>query len=155
MESYFVRIRPVNGDVGSIRFIGGLVAHGIEVQEYRTDHLVHRSFMMRIVEKDRSIQEVSFEGCFSWYDEGLKQCFELLQTINNCMVAIWIFLPDNTPVPMSEDIFVQQVKDFYREKYKIFISRYGEMNVKLPPDKMFYKFIETRKIPFLRKLFRK
>lgn len=155
MESYFLKLYPLENE--SIdKFMEELGACNIGIKEYSNDYLLAEAFILRLQEDNQKLKELSIEGCFSWFEESLETVYALIDLINKKVTAIEIRRPDNIQVPFSKEVFKSEFMDFYKEKYRQFESRYGQLNTKLPPDKSFYDYVERiTKKSFLQKLFGK
>lgn len=157
MESYFVKIRlqnPESNYINSELFIERIIENGLIVTKVRDDFVLEETFVMRTIEENGSLMEMSLEGCLCWFEKGLDQCYSTLKTIHSRVVPIQVHTPDNEPVILDE-LFITKMQEFYKEKYHYFLERYGNINFKILPDKPFYEYIEkSSKGSFFSRLFR-
>lgn len=157
MESYFIKICPQNPKSNNINFdlfIKRIIENGLIVTKVRDDFVLGDIFVIRVIEENGNLMEMSLEGCLCWFENGLEQCYSTLKIINSSVVPIQVYTPDNELV-LLDDLFISKIQEFYKEKYHYFIERYGNINFKLLPDKPFYDYIEkSSKRSFFSKLFR-
>ncbi|MBP1992933.1 hypothetical protein [Paenibacillus eucommiae] len=146
MESYFVRLRPKEDEhfpTNKADLIQKFIEAGLYVKMKKRDYLLEELFIMRIEENSESIGEITIEGCFSWFEKGLEQCFTKIQVINDQVGSIQPLKPDNTALQLSKDECILQIKQFYHDNYKHFLLRYGNVEIRSLPGKAFY---DLRKI---------
>ncbi|SDE19897.1 hypothetical protein SAMN02799630_04937 [Paenibacillus sp. UNCCL117] len=156
MESYFVKLRPEHENIFKDMFIESLGKYGISVQERNDILILGEFFILRVQEKDGYLVEMSVEGCLSWFEKGLERCFEFFEIIDREIVPMQVTQPDGTVLPLSKEIFITRLKDFYKDKYQRFLETYGDIDVRSLPDKQFYDYIEkSRNKSFIKRIFRK
>lgn len=157
MESYFIKLRLKEENFSNeSTFVQKLVKNGINIKAEKDNYIIEDTFVLRFELERGYLNEMSFEGCLSWFEKGLGECFELFQIIHNKIVEIQIIQPDNISLPMSKEIFIDSLMKFYKDKFERFFSTYGNIEVKILPNKPFYDYIEkTRKKSILNKIFRK
>jgi hypothetical protein len=159
MESYFIKLRPQHPEVALMStelLVEQLKKNGLIVVVQQDNFVLENVFVMRVEESEGRLSEVSLEGCLSWFDEGLEKCYEISEVIHNKIVPIELLQPDNVQIARSKDIFFSSLTRFYKEKYHQFVSTYGDVKVRILPDKPFFDYIEkSQKQSFLKRIFRK
>lgn len=160
MESYFLKLQPSEASqhecISKDTLVQRMVNHGLILRQLGQDYLLDQAFIVRAADVNDCWSEISLEGCFSWFEESLSRCFDMIQIVNSEITEVQIFQPDNVLIPMSKEIFMDKSKKFYSDKFRQFQLRYGDMNVKLSPDKPFYDYVKKLgKRTLLQKLFGK
>lgn len=101
--------------------------------------------VMRIEYQDKWLNAVSLEGSFSWYEESLRKCYNISQTINNIFDVI-VYHPFGLEFKLgSEEEFLSRIKEIYQHKYQLFLKQFGGLNIKVAPVD-FYEALNTNRL---------
>lgn len=162
LESYFFQLLPdgvkptkVNGynafvgksHIKALAFIEKFKEIYSIKAEKGGKYSIEEVLYMTVGNQDDWLQEISFEGCFAWYEEGLDLSYEIAKKINSNIIKIKVFNPAISEFDLnSKDEFVNKLKGIFESRHKAFVEEFGEIHVKVLPDNAFCDFwIKSRK----------
>ncbi|WP_270171657.1 hypothetical protein [Paenibacillus sp. SYP-B4298] len=156
-ESYYVKLGIVENEISKDRFLNELTKMNVKYSSNSKNEFVIEDFLIMTIHlNSEKIQELSIEGCFSWFHECSLKIYEIMFIINNHIFSIVLKDHDGRYINiLSEDDFLNFINSMYQEKYNAFLERYGTMNVKCLPREQFYSHINgQRKKRFFKNLFK-
>ncbi len=94
------------------------------------------------LDSKNNIQELSLEGCFSWFPKSLDYSIDIITLIDTQFNMQ--FYHDGTFFNISESgMFKRLIKNKYKDKYMHFLEYYGKLNEELPPGHFFYRTMHS------------
>lgn len=153
LESYFVQLIPEG--VYPIQKDGINCFNGhskLEITEFlewidRVEKVTSQKYLqflydeaikINIGEELGYVKEITLEGCFAWYPDGLSLCFQFIRTIET-FFEIQVYHPGGLNFKVtSEDDFIEKVSNIYLKKYEEFVKRFGCLSLKVLPGDYFY-----------------
>ncbi|CAH1212749.1 hypothetical protein PAECIP111893_03595 [Paenibacillus plantiphilus] len=156
-ESFYVKSSVVNNGISKDDFLSQLNNLNVIYSSITTYEYELEEFLIMTVHSDyETIRELSIEGCFSWFHECTLKIYEILLLIHTCIFPISLKDHDGNCLAFtSKEDFLFFVNELYREKYKDFNIRYGEMNIRCLPRERFYSSINgKRKKSIIKRLFK-
>ncbi|WP_270166692.1 hypothetical protein [Paenibacillus sp. SYP-B4298] len=156
-ESYYVKLGIVENEISKDRFLNELTKMNVKYSSNSKNEFVIEDFLIMTIHlNSEKIQELSIEGCFSWFHECSLKIYEIMLIINNHIFSIVLKDHDGRRVTiLSKDDFLIFINSMYQEKYNAFLEHYGTMNVKCLPREQFYSHINgQRKKGFFKNLFK-
>ncbi len=107
--------------------------------------IVDKAIEMSIDSEAGFFQKVTLAGCFSWYDPGLRLCYQLAQIVNDC-VNVRAYHQSLETIPIKdEDAFLRAMQDIYQNQYQSFLKTFGEIKAKTLPGEDFYNYYRYSK----------
>ena len=141
MESFYVRIKFESKkkyfeNISSLsEFFSDL---DLEVSKNSDFFVLDEKVILNVFENGTHT-EVSFEGCFSWYEECLNYIYSIFTKIKEKDKMVKMVWPkEHLTHKLDRNLFLEEMNILYEEKYKDFISQYGKMNKVILPREYFY-----------------
>lgn len=107
--------------------------------------VVDKAIEMSVESEDGFFQKVTLVGCFSWYEEGMKLCYQLAHMVNEC-VSVRAYHQSLGIVPIrDENAFLHTIQSIYENQYESFLKTFGIFKVKTLPGKDFYNYYRHSK----------
>lgn len=141
MESFYVRIRFESKKkyFESFSSLSDFFSDlGLEVSKNNDFFVLDKKVILNIFEDD-TYTEISFEGCFSWYEGCLNYIYSILMKIKeNDKTVKMVWPKERLMHKLDSKLFLKEMNILYEEKYKDFVSKYGKMNTVILPREYFY-----------------
>lgn len=171
MESYFVQVLPLGVSPVKVNDCNSFQGHcsmtlvnliqqlsmTIKVQAMgKAEYIVEEAIKLTIGVEDEYVRDITLEGCFSWYKEGLKLCYAIIRNISAIMDDITVYHPGELYFKVStEEEFLAKITELYQAKHAAFNAQFNAIELKVPPGKSFYDaYARARNKGFWEKLFK-
>lgn len=160
-ESFYVKllVEPSDeADLSITQFIDKLNEQKIKCIPTKKNEFVIEDFIIMTTHVDRNkISGISFEGCFSWFDECLLVLFKIITIIQKEIFQLkLVSTTAEGSVIQDQEEFSNAVQEKYCEKYNDFLQRYGVKNLRILPREDFYNYYnKQKKKGFLKRYFMK
>lgn len=96
-----------------------------------------------IYQQNGKFQGIEIKGCLSWLNEGVKDCFNLVNTFQKWYGEFDIYILGQKVLCTSEEVLCQYVYNAYTEKIELFNRQYGNIKLKATCGK-FYKEMDKQ-----------
>jgi len=157
MESYYIDIIP-NGvrvcmeddvrrfegksKVRTSEFINGLQRLLLPLSSnMKYFYIVDETIQLQIIVKDKYVQAIILQGCFTWFEEGLEICFNIVEFIITSLMEVDVSVFGKTVNYIDVNSFKKTVIELYKEKFEYFKDYLADYKVKIPPCD-FYSYRE-------------
>lgn len=110
----------------------------------RSDHqkvwVLDDSLLFKASHVNGYLQEITIEGCFSWFEECIQYCYKVIISVN-WILPIRFYYPSEAVKPLSEiQDFEQQLWELHGVRFNRFNEVFGEMDERLLPGDEFYLY---------------
>lgn len=160
MESYYINLVPigvkmVKGDE-TYRFVGRcnkevteivrLLKEGGYLLDKKDDLLyeLDNILSLRFSCEDSLVKTITIQGCFTWFEDGVKLIYNLSDYLNKEVLSIYInFAFGEDFYITSETDFYNRITEGYKEKFEEFTKMYGTKKIKQTVGKFYSKSNRT------------
>lgn len=113
---------------------------------YESFFIIEDIIVARIFSENDFFQGISFEGCFSWFEESLKLIIDIANKIEKKILNIRYYHPAGINKNVTESFLVYETfKAIYKEKYNAFQETFPEAHFKSLPGNKFFKKYNVKK----------
>lgn len=100
---------------------------------------IDKALQLQINVADKKVQSIIIQGCFTWFEEGLELCYNVVNFINNNIIKIDLSILGENYEVEDLDLFKTTVIECYKDKYEYFRTYLADFKVKVLPSN-FYKY---------------
>ncbi|MFC5402394.1 hypothetical protein [Cohnella soli] len=147
LESFYISVVPAN-DLDKRQIELKLQNHGYKLKvTSENEYYINDFIILNIFCEHDVIKKISFEGCFSWYRECIKEIYDVNNFINVNLEKLTIIWPEPIEEFLeNEHEFFEKVNFYYSSKYNQYVTTFKLINKKLLPRENFYHHIKKKNL---------
>lgn len=91
-------------------------------------------------DQNNYVKGFELQGCFSCFDFGLEECYEIINNINHVIFPVFILILGESIKFSNLLEFKEKAKNLYNEKYCFFKKGHPRFNYSILPSKYYKKY---------------
>lgn len=112
---------------------------------YNNEWVYDKSIEIKIYEEDNYIQGVEIRGCFSYLEEGIVNCYIIIENINEVINQLSIYILNEKVWIENKDDLYNCICTKYKEKIEIFKKQYNNIKLKVTCGEFYYEIYKKKK----------